>query len=183
VVAATYAAGVVIGAISVHANVELALRVRDRTVSKAQSSSILIADREGRHLHAAVLDFAANLGLGAVPSTIVGALFSPGLYPLAVYRGWIGGIVSVDRRHTSRLRVPRTAAYYLTVLVLQLIPYSLAGAAGLVLARARRAVNESGLAGWRRIPRDTWLDVAWMHGAATMLFFLASFVEFVGPWR
>jgi hypothetical protein len=45
----------------------------------------------------------------------------------------VGGIVSVDDSHASRLIDPGQATYYISVLVLQLIPYSLAGGAGVQL--------------------------------------------------
>jgi hypothetical protein len=40
----------------------------------------------------------------------MGVVFS---YPIIAYRGWIGGIVSVDNQHASRFSNLPEAAYYL----------------------------------------------------------------------
>jgi len=88
-----------------------------------------VAASRGNNLQAAWRDFGGNLVLGAVPKTISGfAIVFP--YPFVVYQGWVGGIVSVRRDHTSRLNNPRSAVYYLLTLLLQVIPYSLAVGAG-----------------------------------------------------
>ncbi len=70
-----------------------------------------------------------------MPNTVGGlAVVIP--YPVIAYRGWIGGIVSVNNAHISRLVEPNQAFYYLSVLTLQIIPYSLAGGAGVNLGLA-----------------------------------------------
>ena len=83
----------------------------------------------GMRWRAALTDSASNLILGAVPSTVMGlSIVVP--FPWVAFRGWVGGIVSVDGQHVSRLRDSRERIYYIGVLVLQLIPYTLAGGAG-----------------------------------------------------
>ena len=62
-----------------------------------------------------------------------------GSYPLVAYRGWVGGIVSAGAGHQSRLADLRQALYYFVTLILQLVPYSIAGGVGIRL----------GLGAWR----------------------------------
>jgi hypothetical protein len=127
-IAFTYAVSVAVGMIMVHAGNTFALNTRDQIVSGAQSGPILTALNQNNRLQASLLDFVENL-FGAVSTTIagLGVVF---VYPIVAYRGWIGGIVSVDGTHLSRLGDVREAAYYLITLVLQLIPYSITGGAG-----------------------------------------------------
>ncbi len=129
----TYALGVTTGAIMVHAHSDFALSYRDHLVGRAQTiDPAAVASSHGLLLRAAFLDFAGNLVRGAVPSTMMG-LAVPVPFPLAAFRGWIGGIVSVDGEHKSRLRHRHERIYYLGVLLLQLIPYSLAGGTGVLV--------------------------------------------------
>ncbi len=81
---------------------------------------ISLALHQNERLRVAVLDFGGNL-LGAISNTLegLGVIFP---YPFIAYRGWIGGIVSIDSLHLSRLAEPQEAAYYLITLTLQLIP-------------------------------------------------------------
>jgi hypothetical protein len=168
--AAVYALSVLIG---------FALARRDEIVAGAQTSATLAADRAGDHLQAAVLDFASNLVLGAIPSTLTGITVI-GPYPIAAYRGWIGGIVSVDGQHRSRLADPGRAVYYVATLILQLIPYSIAGGMGVHL----------GVGGWRELrrdpsrwsvplPRDRVIDTAAAYLVIAPLFLIASLWEFL----
>lgn len=178
-IAATYVISVAAGIAMVGTGNAFALERRDEVVRAAQSSEITAADRDGDHIRAAVLDFAANLVLGGVTSTVFG-LAVVGPYPIVAYRGWIGGIVSVDARHESRLADPGRATYYLVTLVLQLIPSSIAGGMGVYV----------GVEAWRamRKPRsDTWLgfskgrlrDVALAYVVVIPLFLVASLWEFL----
>lgn len=165
------------------AGAPLALAHRDSIVQRARSSPILIEDCAGRRLCAAQLDFAANLLAGALPSTIVG-IVTPAAYALFAYRGWIGGIVSVDDRHVTRLVPGRRGAYYLSTLVLQLIPYTLAGAVGVTMRRARKqALPAGGPANRTGIPKAAWLDAVRIYLLIVPLFFLASLWEFLSRWR
>ena len=177
-VACTYAISVAVGVAMVSAGNAYALERRDEIVGVAQTGEILVAHRNGEHLRSALLDFASNLGLGGVTSTVlgVGVVLA---YPIVAYRGWVGGIVSADAHHASRLADPGEAAYYLTTLVLQLIPYSIAGGVGVYL----------GVGAWQalRRPVDTWLglprvrlgDVALAYVLIVPLFLIASLFEFL----
>lgn len=183
-VALTYVIAVVIGIAMVHAGNEFALAYGDNLVARARRSDpAAIAFREGDRLRAAVLDFGRNLLLGAVPNTVAGlGIIFP--YPLAVYRGWVGGIVSVDNTHASRLRDPYKAAYYILVLILQLVPYSLAGGAGvnLGLARFRLRPFYQGEK-WFGLPKEAIRDVLRIYLLVVPLFLVASLWEFVSPWN
>ena len=124
----TYLTSAVIGLTMVQTGDPFALAYRDGIVTRAQASPILVALARNDRWQAALLDFAANL-FGACANTL-GGLGVVAPYPLIAYRGWIGGIVSINSSHVSRLADPSEAAYYLSTLVLQLIPYTLAGGAG-----------------------------------------------------
>ena len=177
-IGATYVLSVAIGIAMATGGNAFALERRDSIVGAAQSSDILIAERGGDHLRAALLDFGANLGLGAVTSTLIG-ISVVGAYPEVAYRGWVGGIVSADARHQSRLGDPGRAFYYLVTLVLQLIPYSIAGGMGVYLGvgawRALR-VHRDDL--WLGLPKDRLRDVASAYAIVTPLFLVASTWEF-----
>ncbi len=177
--AAIYALSVLLGIAMVMAGDAFALGRRDDIVGRAQSSASLSARRAGDHLQAAVLDFVDNLVLGAIPSTVTGITVI-GSYPIAAYRGWIGGIVSVDGDHRSRLADPALALYYIVTLVLQLIPYSIAGGMGVYL----------GVGVWRELrrhpgswslplPRDRIIDTALAYAVIAPLFLVASLWEFL----
>ena len=177
-VAATYALSVVIGIAMVAAGNAFALERRDEIVNAARSSDSLVADRAGDHLRAALFDFAANLGLGGATSTVlgVGVVLA---YPVIAYRGWVGGIVSVDGEHRSRLADPARALYYLVTLVLQLIPYSIAGGMGIYLGigswRALRRPTPT----WLGLPRDRLRDTLLSYLVIAPLFLVASLWEFL----
>src|SRR6266545_6305950 len=108
----------------VHLDNRFALAYRDSLVAHAhRSDPAARANDAGGHALAAVIDFSRNLGLAAAPETIGGlTLVLP--VGLAAYRGWVGGIVSVDRKHQSRLRHWRSAIYYLVTLTLQLTAFT-----------------------------------------------------------
>ena len=133
-VALTYVFSVLLGIFMVDFHVQFALDYRDQLVNQAYngSNATINALQSGNRLPAALSDFSGNLFLGALPNTIAGVGIITA-YPLAAYRGWIGGIVSVDQQHLSRLAQPSEAIYYLATLLLQLVPYSLAGGAGVML--------------------------------------------------
>lgn len=181
--AAVYALSVLLGITMVMTGDRYALGRRDEIVAGARSSATITADRAGDHLQAAVLDFASNLALGAIPSTIAG-ISLVGSYPIAAYRGWIGGIVSVDGDRRSRLADPRRALYYVVTLVLQLIPYSIAGGMGVHLGMGmwrelRRHPGTWSLA----LPRDRVMDTALAYTVIVPLFLIASLWEFLAPGR
>lgn len=183
-VALTYAISVTIGMAMVHFGNEFALSYRDSLVANARANDpAAIALREGDKVSAALLDFGRNLLLGAAPETVGGiAVVLP--YPLAAYRGWVGGIVSVDDDHTSRLTNPPKATYYISVLILQLIPYSLAGGAGVNLGVAyfRPRPHYQGEK-WLGLPKEALRDVLRIYLLVVPLFFVASLWEFLSPLR
>jgi hypothetical protein len=178
-----YAVGVIAGAGMVHLNSGFALAYRDKLVGRAMASDpSAVALEHGFPVRAALWDFAGNLGRGAVPSTVMGlAVVLP--FPQAVFRGWVGGIVSVDGEHRSRLGNWREASYYLGVLLLQLLPYTLAGGAGVRLGLGflmpKSRWGYSSQRRWLTIPAEGVRDVARIYVLIVPLFLLASLVEFL----
>ena len=115
-------AGVLVGSLMVHSGNEFALSYRDGLVARAHASDPASrALSEGNAWRAALIDFGENLFLGGIPETIAGtSIVIPFL--LSAFRGWIGGIVTVNGNHVSRFANPFQAAYVISVLVLQLVP-------------------------------------------------------------
>lgn len=176
-VAVTYAVSVAVGMIMVHAGNSFALNARDQIVTGAQSGPTLTALNQNNRLLAGLLDFVGNL-FGAISTTIagLGVVFA---YPIVAYRGWIGGIVSVDGAHLSRLADAREAAYYLITLVLQLIPYSISGGAGVNMGLAYLKPKSCYQGNkWLGIPAEAIRDVLRIYLVAAPLFLLASLWEF-----
>ena len=180
-----YLLTVLAGAVMVHEGSPPALNYRDKLVAKARGKDpASIAYSKGRNLEAALWDFGQNLVLGAVPQTITGlTVVSP--YGFAAYRGWVGGIVSVDGQHRSRLREWKSAVYYILTLFLQLIPYSLAGGIGVKLGltyfRADSAYKDS-----RKVmgyPVEALKDIARVYALVVPLFLIASLWEFLSLWN
>ncbi|HXY30492.1 MAG TPA: stage II sporulation protein M [Gemmatimonadaceae bacterium] len=182
VAAITYAASVSLGLAMAHAGNRFALDYRDSLVARAERSDPAArADNAGAHAKAAVLDFSRNLGLAAIPETIGGlTLVIP--VCLAAYRGWVGGIVSVDGAHRSRLRHLRSASYYLVTLFLQLSAFTLAAGAGLHLGWAflRKRGPFVGPR-WFRLPGPALADVAQIYLLIVPLFAVGSLWEFLSP--
>ena len=176
-VAITYVISVSIGMLMVHSGNEWAIAYRDHIVSKAQSSSTLIALDQNDRLYAAVLDFGGNL-LSGISNTLegLGVIFP---YPFMAYRGWIGGIVSIDSLHMSRLTEPKEAAYYLITLTLQLIPSILAGGAGvnIGLANFRPKPFYQGEK-WLGMSKEAIRDALRIYIIVIPLLMLASLWEF-----
>jgi hypothetical protein len=182
-VALAYAVGVSAGVVAVHAGNLLALRERDRIVGHAvEHDAASLALTRGERVSAALFDFAGNLGRGAVPYTVMGlGIVFP--LPLIVYQGWVGGIVSVDGNHASRFGSPREALYYSSVMLLQLIPYSLAAAAGIRLglgfAMPKGRYGYPGSERWLGLPAEGVRDVCRVYTLVVPLFLLASLLEFL----
>jgi hypothetical protein len=179
-VALTYALSVTVGAVMVHTGNAFALAQLDGLLGRADASDpALRALDQGNRLQAAAIDFSSNLVIGALPGTLSGVSVV-GFYPFAAYRGWIGGLVSVNRAHASRLVDPAEAAYYLITLVLQLIPYTLAGGAGvnLGLAWLRPAAYYRGDK-WLDVPKEALRDAARIYMLVVPLFAVASLWEFL----
>jgi uncharacterized membrane protein SpoIIM required for sporulation len=176
-VAFTSMIAVLTGIFMVHSGNEWAIAYRDRIVSAAQSSPITIALKQDDRLRAAVLDFLGNLYV-----TIANTLGGLGVllpYPIIAYRGWIGGIVSIDSSHVSRFAETREAVYYLVTLTLQLIPYVLAGGAGVNMGLAYfrpRAFYQGDK--WLGIPKEAIRDTLRIYLIVVPLLFVASLWEF-----
>lgn len=181
-IALAHLLGLVIGGVVVHTGSGFALSQRDNLVGRAASEPTLEALGHGFPVRAALLDFTGNLARGAIPSTMMGlAVVLP--FPEAAYRGWIGGIVAVDQEHKSRLRNWSEASYYLGVLILQLVPYSLAGGAGVRLGLGflwpRGRWGYQGSRRWLTLPVDGIRDVGRIYVLVVPLFLIASLVEFL----
>ncbi len=177
-VALAYVISVAVGILMVHTGNKFAVTYRDNLVSQAQSGSTLVALGQNNRLRAALLDFGGNL-LGAISNTGAGlGVIFP--FPIIVYRGWVGGIVSIDGAHVSRLADPRAATYYLVTLVLQLVPYTLAGGAGvnLGLAFLRPRGPYQGQK-WLGIPKEVIWDVLRIYLLVVPLFLIASLWVFL----
>ena len=177
-VAVAYLASAVVGMIIVSTGSDFALQHRDRIVSRTQQTSpILESLRKHRPAIAAAMDFAANLA-GGTASTLAG-YWAPGVYLIAIYRGWVGGIVSVDRQHQSRLALQTEARYYLLTLLLQLLPYILAGGIGVNIGLARiRPVEDYAGPKILGIPKEALLDAVRIYALIVPLFAIASVFEF-----
>lgn len=182
IVAMTYVVTLTTGAVMAHAGNGFALTYRDSLVARAHRAdpAARAVDR-GARATAALIDFSRNLGLAAMPETIGGlTLVLP--VGMAAYRGWVGGIVSVNRAHQSRLTHGKSAAYYVITLLLQLAAFSIAGGGGLHLGWA--FVKHRGpFVGppWFRLPRPALIDVAWLYVVIVPLFAAGSYWEFLGP--
>ena len=181
----TYLLSSSVGIFMAHAGNPFALAQRDKIVQKALTSDQASIAYASGHPAAAILhDLSGNLFSSAIPQT-VGGLGVVLPYFSVAYQGWVGGIVSVDRTHRSRLRSLKTASYYLLVLLLQFIPFSLSIGAGVrcgvELYRHNTAIS------WRfwryRLPRQTLVDLGCVFAVSVPLFFIASAFEFLSPWN
>lgn len=179
VMAAVYALSLSTGVLMVQSGNRFALSFRDSLVARAhRADPAARADDEGAHGAAAALDFSRNLGLAAVPETLGGlTLVIP--IGLAAYRGWVGGVVSVDGAHRSRLRHVRSAIYYLVTLLLQLTAFTLAGGGGLHLGWAFLRKHGPFVGpSWFRLPAPALADAGRLYLLIVPLFALGSLWEF-----
>ena len=131
-----------------------------------------------------VFDFVGNLFYAAIPQTVAGlGIVLP--YFSVAYQGWVGGIVSVDSTHRSRLRGIKPATYYFLVLLLQFIPFSLTIGAG--VRSGVELYRHNADISWRfwryRLPRQSLVDLSCVFAVATPLFAVASAFEFLSPWN
>lgn len=184
IIALTYVCSVTAGAVMAHRDNGYALSSRDAIVARAHRvDPSARADDTGAHGRAAAIDFSRNLFLAAVPETIGGmTLVLP--VGLAAYRGWVGGIVSVDGRHRSRLRTPREAVYYLVTLLVQLTAFTLAGGAGIHLGWSLLHHRGPFIGpAWFRVPKPAVVDAARIYLLVVPLFAAGSLWEFVSFLR
>jgi uncharacterized membrane protein SpoIIM required for sporulation len=176
--------GVLVGSVMVHSGNNLALSYRDGLVARAHASDpASLAREEGNPWRAALIDFGRNLFLGAIPETIGGMTIVMPLF-LSAYRSWVGGIVTVNGDHVSRFANPFQAAYVISVLILQLIPYSLAAGVGVNLGWSivRPRVEYRG-SKWYGISVQALRDAALVYVLIVPIFFIASLWEFLSPWN
>lgn len=181
----TYSLSAALGAAMVHAGSRAALARRDAVVGRAIASDRSSIDyREGHRVRAALADATANFIRAALPQTIAGLTIVLPYFSVA-YQGWVGGIVSVDGGHRSRLRSVRGAAYYLGTLLLQFAAFSLCIGSGVRCGVALYDRNRD--VGWRlwryQLPHTILADVASVVACSIPLFLIASCFEFLSPWN
>jgi hypothetical protein len=182
VIAVIYCLSCLTGIILVHKDNSFSLSYRDQIVENAVSQDkASINYNSGNRFNAALIDFGGNLS-GSVIQTITGlSVVIPFL--MVSYQGWIGGIVSIDGNHQSRLNKIKSAMYYFIVLVLQYIPYSLTIGSGIRLGIETYRINKSNSLFQYRIDKTGIRDVLNMYILAIPLFFIASCFEFLSPWN
>ncbi len=182
-VAIAYAIGLLAGGFMVHTGNGFALRYRDRLVGGAQQSSPILAQfQKGNRLTAACLDASGNAAAGLL--SVIAGYGVVSAYWVAGFRGWVGGVVSVDGAHHSRLNNSHEAFYYLVTIMLQLIPSTLAGGAGANLGFA--AFGKPAWTGykgrrvkWLLIPLEAIRDAGWIYLITLPMFLAASLFEFL----
>jgi hypothetical protein len=168
-----------------HSGNNFALSYGDALVGHAiKNDKASINYEKGNYLSAAVMDFSGNLFLGAIPQTLIG--FSVVIPYITVFKqGWIGGIVSVDYEHKSRLKNFKSSFYYFFVLLLQFIPYSLAIGAGIKCGID--FYNNNKINGWMiwkfKIQKTSLIDLGCIYMLVVPLFFIASCFEFLSTWN
>ena len=173
------------GIIMSHAGNQFAASSRDNIVGKAiKSDKASINYQEGKNFSAALNDFMGNLFFGAVPQTLMGfGIVIP--YFFVLKQGWVGGIVSIDSEHKSRFKNFKSTFYYLFVLLLQFIPYSLAIGAGVKCGIDFYNFNR--MNGWNlskfKIQKNSLFDLCYVYILVVPLFFIASCFEFLSAWN
>ncbi len=180
-----YAVSCSVGMLMVHNGNQFALSQRDKIVGAAmQNDKAALNYQRGNTLAASFYDFLGNVFIAAVPQTAIGLAVVPPYFTVAC-QGWVGGIVSVDGSHRSRLNNFKTASYYLIVLFLQTVAFSLSIGAGVRCGIETYKHNSQ--VGWRfwrfRIPRRSLLAVGYVYLASAPIFLLASCVEFLSSWN
>ena len=180
-IAVVHAITVTAGIVLVHTGNQFALSYRDRLVARARASDpVSLAAQRGDHLRAALLE-AVRTQWACLATGLTGFTVIPPLV-LSGYRGWVGGIVSVDNSHLSRLSEPTQAIYYLSVILLQLVPYSLAVGAGLNLGltyfRSRREYQGEK---WMGYPKEAIWDFVRIFVLTIPLVLVANLWEFLSP--
>src|SRR5207248_2787548 len=103
-------------------------------------------------------------------------------FPIAAYRGWVGGIVSIDSSHHTRFATLSGATYYIVTIILQLIGYVLTMGAGVHVGlsawKSRHDTSVRSLAGVR-IPSSALRDAGYIYIVAVPVFLIGSLWEFL----
>ena len=171
------------GTIMVYSGNNFALSYRDKIVENAIAhDNASINYNKGNRFKAAIIDFSKNLFIGSIPQTFMGLGV---IFPFftSAYQGWVGGIVSVDGLHQSRLKKIKSAFYYFIVLILQWIPYSLTIGSGLTLGIKTYNLNKGRKLFKYQIDKSSLKDVLNIYLFAIPLFFFASCFEFLSNWN
>jgi hypothetical protein len=176
-VGVTYLFTVLLGIFMVNTGNDTAISYRDQIVTQARSSPIHISLERNDRLQAALLDFGGNL-YSAISTTLSG-LGVITAFPFIVYRGWVGGIVSIDSDHLSRFTELGEGFYYTTTLFLQLIPYTLSGGAGINIGLAIFKPKSYYLfEKWLGVPKEAIRDAIRIYAIVIPAFLFASIWEF-----
>lgn len=171
------------GIFMVHSDSSFALSYRDKVVGYAiANDNASINYNKGNRFNAALIDFCGNLFIGSIPQTLMGLSVIIPCFT-TMYQGWIGGIVSVDNNHISRLKNIKPALYYFIVLILQYIPYSLAIGSGLRLGVETYKVNKGKKIFKYKVDKSALRDVLYIYFLVIPLFFIASCFEFMSNWN
>jgi hypothetical protein len=172
-----------IGILMVHLNNQFTLSYRDKIVGNAtKNDKASINYNTGNKFKAVLFDFGGNLIIGSGVQTLLGlSIVFP--YCTTMYQGWVGGIVSVDNNHNSRLNKPKAAFYYFIVLLLQFIPYSLTIGSGIKAGIETYKANKKRTVSSYRLDNQSLYDVLRIYIIATPLFFIASCFEFLSTWN
>jgi hypothetical protein len=176
---AVYCFSCLSGIIMVHLGSEFALNYRDKIVGDAlKNDNASINHVKGNKFKAALYDFGGNLVAGSIPQAFLGlGIILPFLS--VTYQGWVGGIVSVNSKHESRLDKINSAFYYIIVLILQYIPYSLSIGAGLNFGLRTYRLNKTNSIRHFRFDKKGFKDILLIYIPVIPLFFIASCFEFL----
>ena len=181
----TYCISCLIGILMSQYGNNFALSQRDKIVGSATSNDkASINYQSGNNFTAVLFDGAGNILYAAVPQTVLGfGVIFP--YFSVTYQGWVGGIVSVDNAHHSRFKNVKASAYYLIVLILQFIPFSLSIGAGIKCGIDFYRHNST--VSWKiwnyRFPKTSLQDLGYVYLVSIPLFFIASSFEFLSSWN
>ena len=175
---AAYCFSCLIGIIMVHSGNGFALNYRDKIVGNAvKNDNASINYREGKRFSAALIDFGGNLTFSAIQTFLGLGIVIP--YFLVSYQGWIGGIVSVNSKHESRFNNINSALYYIIVLILQFIPYSLSIGSGIHFGIKTYQINKHNNMMKYKFDKSGFKDILLIYIIVIPLFFSASCFEFL----
>lgn len=179
-----YCLSCLVGIIMVQTDNNFALSQRDMLVGTAtQADKASINYQEGNRLTATLYDFSGNLFFSAIQTFLGLGIVIP--YFTVSYQGWVGGIVSVNNFHKSRLKELKSALYFFIVLILQFIAYSLS--IGVGIKTGIEAYKQNKTISWKlwkyRISKESLLDVRNIYMLSIPIFFIASLFDFFSSWN